>query len=473
MRAPEAAEVMGLSERHTWRLLSAYRKEGAAALSHGNRGHHPPNRTCPAIHQSVVELARTKYAGFNHTHLTEVLAEREGITLARSTIRGILVEAGLPSPRHRRPPLHRCRRERMPREGMLVQIDGSFHDWLEGRGPWLTLLLSVDDATGTIPFAVFREHEDSQGYFRLLWGICHERGIPLAVYTDRHAVFQPPPRSYESLEESLSKRGRTQVGRALYELAVCQVFARSPEAKGRIERMAGTFQDRLVSELRLAGATTMEDANEVLWEFLPRFNERFGVPAADIENAYRPLPDDDLSRILCFKHRCKVARDNTVRYHQRTLQLLPGNGRSSYAGVHAEIQERLDGTFFVCHEGTIIPTRDAPPKPDILRAGIGWSRITPLPRWLTENGSIPRRGRPKEVKAKVPRCATPLKQANWKAVRAARRKGMPILTIAKSLGMNRRTVRKYLALPGPPVYSPRRRNNSEELVLTESLVTNT
>lgn len=475
MRVPESAEIMGLSERQAWRLLSAYRKEGAAALSHGNRGRQPSNRTCEPMHQRIIGLARTKYVGFNHTHMTEVLAEREGIVLARSTLRGILIKAGLPSPRHRRPPLHRCRRERMPREGILVQIDGSYHDWLEGRGPWLTLLLAVDDATGTIPFALFREHEDSQGYFRLLWGICCERGIPLAIYTDRHSVFQPPPRSYESLEESLSKRGRTQVGRALHELGICQVFARSPEAKGRIERMAGTFQDRLVSELRLDGAKTMEDANEILWRFLPHFNERFRVPAAETENAYRPMgPELDLAGTLCFKHPCKVARDNTVRYHQRTLQLLPGNGRSSYAGVHTEIQERLDGNICVVHERTIIPTQEAPPRPDVLRSGSNWSRITTLPKWLTENGSILLRGRPKQPKVELPRCTTPLKQANWKAVQAARRKGMPILTISKALGLSRGTVRRYLALPGPPVYPKRQQKDSKENVfLTKSLVTNT
>jgi hypothetical protein len=186
-------------------------------------------------------------------------------------------------------------------------MDGSYHNWLEGRGPWFTLLLSVDDATGTIPYALFREGEDAQGYFRLLWGIFQSRGVPLAVYTDRHSVFQPPRRPHETLDESLAKeRGRTQVGRALRELGVRQVFARSPEAKGRVERMAGTFQDRLVSELRLAGATTMADANSVLWKFLPGFNQRFGVPPAQMELAYRPLaPGLDLAAILCFKHECR------------------------------------------------------------------------------------------------------------------------------------------------------------------------
>ena len=169
--------------------------------------------------------------------------------------------------------------------------------------------------------------------------------MPLAVYTNRHAVFQPSRRPSETIEESLAvKRGRTQVGRALRELGICQVFARSPEAKGRVERMAGTFQDRLVSELRLAGATAMADANRVLWDFLPRFNERFGVPPAQSGGAYRPVePDLDLATILCFKHDCRVARDHTVKYRWRTLQLLPDSDRRSYTGGRAEVQVRLDG----------------------------------------------------------------------------------------------------------------------------------
>ena len=194
MGAGAAAGILGLSERHTWRILPAYRREGVAALAHGNRGCQPANRTAEATRQQVITLARTRYAGFNHTHLTELLAEREGVTLARSTVRSILVSAGLASPRHRRPPRHHCRRERMPREGVLVQMDSSYHDWLEGRGPWLTLLLAVDAATGTIPYALFQEQEDTRGYFRLLWGAIQLHGVPLAVYTDRNSVFQSPLR---------------------------------------------------------------------------------------------------------------------------------------------------------------------------------------------------------------------------------------------------------------------------------------
>ncbi len=167
----EAAQVLGLSERHLWRILAAYRKEGAAALAHGNRGRRPANAVPARLRDRVVDLARERYAGVNHTHLSELLAEREKLILSRPTVRRILVRAGMTSPRHRRPPQHRRRRQRMPQEGMLLQLDGSHHLWLEDRGPWMTLLLAVDDATGTAPYALFQEQEDTRGYLSLPQGI--------------------------------------------------------------------------------------------------------------------------------------------------------------------------------------------------------------------------------------------------------------------------------------------------------------
>ena len=172
---------MGVSERHGWRLLAAYRKDGAAALAHKNRGRVPSNATPEAIQHRVAALAQERYERINHTHLTELLAEREGLMLSRPTVRRILVRAGLTSPRHRRPPQHRCRRQRMPQEGIMLQLDGSHHLWLEDRGSWLTLLLAVDDATGTAPHAIFQEQEDTRGYLSLLQGIIERRGVPMAV----------------------------------------------------------------------------------------------------------------------------------------------------------------------------------------------------------------------------------------------------------------------------------------------------
>ena len=237
----EASHILGVSERQAWRLLAAYRKEGAAALAHGNRGQRPVNVTPQEVRDQVITLARTQYAGLNHTHLTELLAEREGIGLARTTVRDILIDAGVPSPRRRRPPRHRERRERKAQEGMLLQLDGSYHAWLEDRGPWLTLLLAVDDATGTVPAALFRDQEDTQGYMFLLQDVVRRHGIPLAVYTDRHAVFQHHRTRWE--EEHQTQKGTpTQFARALQDLGVTQIFALSPEAKGRVERANGTFQ---------------------------------------------------------------------------------------------------------------------------------------------------------------------------------------------------------------------------------------
>jgi len=251
----------------------------------------------------------------------------------------------------------------MPQEGMLLQLDGSHHRWLEDRGPWLTLLLAIDDATGTVPYALFREREDTLGYFELLEVIINRCGIPLGVYTDRDAIF------HVARGPNNGTGPLTQFGRALRELGVTHVLAHSPEAKGRVERANGTFQDRLVAELRLSGASTVLGANLVLWDFLSRFNERFGVPAAQPGQAYRPISlETDTDGILCLKERRRVARDNTVQYRQRTLQLFPDADKVSYAGAYVEIQERLDGQIMACYKGKILTPQDAPPLAATLRA---------------------------------------------------------------------------------------------------------
>ena len=369
----EAARVIGVSERHLWRLLSAYRKEGAKALVHGNRGRKPINTILKEEKEKVVELALGEYKDFNHCHLTELLAEREGLVLCRSTVRRILLSEGIKSPRKRRQPRHRCRRERCSQEGMLLQIDGSKHDWLEGRGPYLTLVGAVDDTTGTVPYALFRNEEDAQGYFMLLSGIIKNKGIPLALYTDRHGIFQRSTKELESLEEQLlGRRQPTQFGRSLQELGIQPIFAMSPQAKGRIERLWGTFQDRLVSELRLAGASTVEEADRLLRAFLPRFNTRFGVPPAQAGSAYRQLPTGlCMESILCFKYERTVAADNTIHFNSKVIQLLPGLDRTSYAHAHVEVQERLDGSLVVSYHGCTIATQEAPPNPVSLRARKG------------------------------------------------------------------------------------------------------
>ena len=271
----EAAELMRVSERHAWRLLATYRKEGAAGVAHGNRGRRPSTATSPETQEQVRALAKGRYAGFNHSHLTELLAEREGVRLSRSTVRRVLLAGGVRSPRRRRARKRYLRRERYPQEGMLLQIDGSRHDWLEGRGPRLTLIGAVDDATGTVPFALFREQEDAHGYLLMLKEIIERRGVPMALYSDRHSIFQRSPQEVESRDEQLQgRREPTQFARALEELGIKLILAHTPQAKGRVERAWDTFQDRLVSEMRLAGAATIEEANRMLGDFLPRYKRR-------------------------------------------------------------------------------------------------------------------------------------------------------------------------------------------------------
>ncbi len=363
----EAAVVLELSERHVKRLRAAYRKEGAAALAHGNRGRRPPNAMDGGLRGEVLELARTTYAGFNVQHFTEQLEEKEGIRLSRSTVRRILLEGGLSSPRKRRPPRHRSRRERFPREGMLVQIDGSLHDWLEGRGPYLTLLGAIDDATGKVLYALFREQEDATGYFQLLHKVVSQCGVPGALYHDGHAVFERSEYETETLEEQLrGVRSMTQFGRAMAELNISSIRSRSPQAKGRVERLWGTFQDRLVSELRLAGASTISQANQVLWQYLPKHNRRFAVPAVQPDSAFRKS-EGNRDDVFCFKYQRTVGLDNVVRFGRDRLQVLPSNGRQSYARAKVEVRQAFDGSLSLYYQGNRLSTQPAPAEAPKLR----------------------------------------------------------------------------------------------------------
>ncbi len=360
--AAEAAELLGVSVRQLRRLRAAYRARGAAALAHGNRGRRPRHALDPAVSARVVELATSTYAGFNRQHLTEMLAEHHGIFLSRPTVHRILSVAGVASVRHRRPARHRQRRDRYPREGMLLQVDGSRHDWLEGRGPHLTLIGGIDDATGLVPWACFREQEDAQGYFQLFREVVRRRGIPMAVYSDQHSIFYTT-RKTPTLEEQLTGRPTpTQVGRLLEELGVRWIRARSPQAKGRVERLWGTFQDRLTSELRLAGASTQEQAGVVLERYLTRHNRRFSVPPADPTPAWLPWPRGRaLHDVFCFKYERFVANDNTVRLGPVVMDIPPNRQRISYARCRVDVHLRFDGTLHVFHHGIQLASASPPP----------------------------------------------------------------------------------------------------------------
>jgi hypothetical protein len=365
----KGALLLKLSERQTWRLLAFYRQEGAAGLAHGNRERIPANAFPTEFKERIIELAISKYAGFNHSHLSEKLAECEQICISRSSVRRILLEKGIRSPRKRQTPRHRSRRERYPREGMLLQTDGSPHDWLEGRGPKLCLIGAIDDATNKVPSAVFQEQETTEGYMRMLEDIVLKQGIPLALYHDRHSIFELSENILPSLEEQLAgKRPKTQFGRLLEELGIESISANSPQAKGRIERLWGTFQDRLTSELRLAGARTMEEANRVLAWFLPEYNRKFAVLAREPELAYR-RPEDGFNaeEHFCLKYQRVAGADNVVRFNAQRFQILPGLDRLSYARCPVEIQLRLDGSLAVYYQEKALDTQIAPPEATLLR----------------------------------------------------------------------------------------------------------
>lgn len=411
----EAAPLLKLSKRQVQRILAAYRKEGAAALVHGNRGRSPQHRIDESTRQRIVSLAQTTYAGANYQHLRDLLEEREGIVVSRASVRR-LVQPLRPTESGRQRPQHRRRRKRYAQEGMLVQIDGSPHAWLEERGPRLHLLAAIDDATGKVLAAVFREQEDRIGYFQLVEQILTGYGRPLAFYHDRHEIFpkQRAASEHDSLSEQLTGHAApSHFGRLLDELEITSIAARSPQAKGRVERLFGTLQDRLVLELRLAQASTREQANAFLGEYLPRFNAQFAVPAAQEGTAYRPLPAGlSLESLMCFKYERIVSADNTVQFGPHRIQVLAGKARRSYAQATVQVHEHFDGSLTIHYAGELLATTEAPPEAPKLRSRNGRLRV-PAPGSVQAEGELlhgePAMAAPRPPRPK-PRDAHPWRQ---------------------------------------------------------------
>lgn len=369
-----AALVLGLSERHTYRLKAKLRNQGPEALAHGNRGRKPAHAIPEETRKQVLELAQTKYRGCNYTFLSELLSEYEGIVLSPSSVARILKAAGILSPKKHRPPkLHRLRPRKLQR-GMLVHIDGSQHDWLEGRGPKPVLLLAIDDATGEILAGLFWYSEDFEGYRRLLYELVTTHGIPVAVYSDRHTLFFSPKDKEEALgleEELLGiKRPLTQIGRILSELGIQHIAAHSPQAKGRIERTFGTLQERLVVELRLAGASTIEEANRVLKEFIPRYNEKFAKPPAVAQSAFRPVPSHlRLEHIFCWKDHRRINPGYTVHFEGKVYRVVNPKG-APFIPLRTVVElHKLPGGFLcVAWKGYIYPLEEQKEEKRVFKA---------------------------------------------------------------------------------------------------------
>ncbi len=361
----QVAQALGLSIRQVQRLKKRLRAEGPTGLAHGSRGTTASHALPEDLAEQVVSLYKGKYAGFNFSHFHEKLTEVEGLQLCPSSVDRILKVAGYASPKTRRPPKHRSRRQRRNHEGAMLQLDGSPHDWLEGRGPRMCLVGAIDDATSKVVGALFRGHEDSQGYFLLMRKVASKYGIPETVYRDRHGIFERDAAEPDTLLEELDgKRAPTQFGRLMEELGVRQIAAHSPQAKGRVERLWGTFQDRLVSELRLAKASNMEQATEVLDRVVTDHNRRFSRKAGDPESVWRKLGTSlDWDSAFCFKYRRTVAKDNTISLFGTILRIPPGPASRSYSGCLVEVQQRFDGSLKVFYKGICIARTNPPVIP--------------------------------------------------------------------------------------------------------------
>lgn len=363
----DAASSLGVSARQARRLVQRLREQGPAGLVHGNRGRAPSNRTPDELREQILAWVEDRYAGFNDTHLVEILAEREGVSIGRETLRSLLRAGGHPPKRKRRPKKHHRRRERSATKGLMVLWDGSPHRWLGDEQPPITLMAAVDDADGELLAAFFLPQETSEGYLRLLRAVLLRRGVPVSIYQDRHSALRRNDDSW-SLEEQLAGRQRpTQVGQALEDLAIRPIFALSPQAKGRVERLFGVLQDRLLAEMKLDGITTLEQANNYLKNWLRRYNRRFQKKPKSDQSSYRLATGLGLHKILAFRYQATVLNDNTVRLGGLTLDIPPGPRSRSYAKARVEVRQHLDGAWTVYYQDQVIARAPTSPVAEPIR----------------------------------------------------------------------------------------------------------
>ncbi len=352
----QASDLLGLSQRHVKRLKAKVRERGIAALAHGNRGRKPKHAVPKETKEAVVSLAAGKYRGASYQHMSELLREQEGISISAKTISRILKEALIPHAHTHKAPRHRTSRNRMPKEGMLVQCDASPHEWLENRSSRMCLHGAIDDATGKVLGLCFRPNEDLMGYLNVLKQMVEKHGVPGSLYSDRHSIFFSPKEDRLTIEEELEgERGRlTQFGRALNQLGINHIKARSPQAKGRIERLWKTLQGRLIVEMRLANICTLEDANDFLGGFINRFNQRFAVEADSEDHAFKPAPDKDaLNNILCLKMPRKASGGSTISFEGTVYQLVDRRGSviPMKPRSHVYVTKHLDGSLGAMYGG--------------------------------------------------------------------------------------------------------------------------
>jgi len=365
----EGAEKIGMSYRQTKRIRKRVQEKGARGLIHGNTGKPSNHRMKEGIKAKVLQLSREVYGGFNDQHFTENLTEEEGIEISRETVRKIRRGAGIGPKRKRRGQKHRKRRERRAQEGGMVLWDGSPHPWFGPHLPPCCLMAALDDATGGILAARFFPFEGTEGYLWLLRQMVTQYGIPISIYQDRHGSLKRNDDHWTLEEELAGRQEPTQVGQALRSLGIQPIFALSPQAKGRIERLFGTLQDRLGAELGLAKVTTLAQANDFLPPFIRRFNHRFAIAPRQSEKAWRSLPKTlDVDRVISFHYPTKVGLDNTVRLGDLILDIPPGPLGRSYAKARVEVRQLLNGSWKVYYQDRLIAKHPSTALQEPIRA---------------------------------------------------------------------------------------------------------
>jgi transposase len=357
----EAAEILDLSDRQVRRIASRIRLEGDEGVIHRLRGK-PSNRTLPD-RPKILRIFKAKYPDFGPTLASEKLFERDKIKVNDETLRLWLIKDGISYKKRKKCP-HRQWRERRRYFGEMIQMDGSDHDWLEGRGPRLIFMGYIDDATGT-PFGRFYEYEGTIPAMDSFKRYIEKYGIPVSLYIDKHAAYKSKKKL--SVEDELNNKDPlTQFTRALGELGVEVIYANSPQAKGRIERLFGTFQDRLLKELRLEKARTKDEANKVAERFLPKYAKRFSVKAVYSDDLHRPIPKGlDMDKILCIREEHPLRNDFTV-IHDKKLYQIEDDTRAKKVTV----EERIDGSMLITYkdkplkfkEITVRPKKKEPKK---------------------------------------------------------------------------------------------------------------
>ena len=352
----EASAALGLSVRQIQRIKTGYEEAGASSLVHGNTGRKPSNFIPTDIRALVAERAVSLWKGASASHMSELLFTEAGRSVSPKTITRILKKEGLKNPFSHKGPRKRRRRARMERFGQMLQIDASPFDWLS-NGSMITLHGAIDDATGNVTALRFERTECLDGYFHVLEETILSYGIPGSLYSDAHSIFFSPNPSKLSLTEELrgAGEGRTQFGKALEILGINPIKALSPQAKGRIERLWGTLQHRLVVDLRVAGVSTLEEANAFLASYRARHNDLFAVPPKDEATAFMPAPSkEDLALILCRRVFRKMTGDSTVSWKGRKWSALDSQGRKVLfrKGVEVEVLDLLDRRTVLHRQGT-------------------------------------------------------------------------------------------------------------------------